>query len=96
MSKIPFIPSPHLPTLNEEEVEKLKLYKLSKEKKEYIHETYEKPLRDRERKLKRKKRSDWWRSNWVSFVAMIFAFISAIPYIIQGIETILIWLGLLN
>ena len=103
MSKIPYmppnIPLPDIPKLSEEDIENLKNLKLSDEKKAYIYEKYEKPLREQEQrkaaeKLKRKKerRSEWWRNNWVPFVAMIFAFISALPYIIQGIETILKWL----
>lgn len=86
------IPLPPIPKLSKKKIKKLKNYKLSEEKKAYIHEKYEKPLQERERNLKRKKRSDWWKTNWVSFLAMIFAFIAAIPYIIQGIETILEWL----
>lgn len=96
MSKTPYVPPniplPKIPNLSEEEIENLKDYKISDEKKAYIYEKYEKPLRERERNLKRKRRSDWWKNNWVSFLAMIFAFIAAIPYIIQGIETILKWL----
>lgn len=95
MDKIPFM-QPETPKLSEEEIENIKTHKLSKEKKAYIREKYEKPLRNRERKFKNKKYADWWKNNWVSFAAMIFAFISAFPYIIQGIETILRWLKLWN
>lgn len=95
MPKIP-IPPPQLPPLSEEDIENLKHYKMSDEKKAYINEKYIKPTQERERKLKKKKRSEWWKNNWVSFLAMIFAFIAAIPYIIQGIESILKWLKLLS
>lgn len=92
----PNIPLPEIPKLSEEE---LKNIDWDKVKQNPAMQKYEKRITERKQRkaaeeLKRKKerRSEWWRNNWVAFVAMIFAFISALPYIIQGIETILKWL----
>lgn len=91
---------PHLPEFSKEDFENVDWEKV---KQNPAVQKYEKRLAEQkqrkvEEQLKRKQeqRSEWWRNNWVPFVAMIFAFISALPYIIQGIETILKWLKLLN
>lgn len=100
MSKIPYImPNilpPEVPKLSEEELKNIDWENI---KQNPAMQKYEKRIAERKQRkadeeLKRKKerRSEWWRNNWVPFVAMIFAFISALPYIIQGIETILKWL----
>lgn len=74
MNKIHFAP-PEISKLSEEEIENLKDYKISDEKKAHIHEKYEKPLRERERKLKKKKRYDWWRNNAFNILAAILTII---------------------
>ena len=43
--------------------------------------------------LKRKRRSEWWKNNWISFLSLIFAIIAALPVIIQAICSILELLG---
>lgn len=98
----PNIPIPKIPKLSEEELKNIDWDK-AKQSENPTMQKYEKRIAERkqrkadeELKRKRKRRSEWWRNNWVPFVAMIFAFISALPYIIQGIETILKWLKLLN
>lgn len=83
MSKIPFIQPPQLPPISKDEIKKLKSNKLSKEKKAYIREKYEKPLQERERNLKKKKRSEWWKNNAFNVIATIG---SAIWIIIALIE----------
>lgn len=104
MSKIPSvppnIPKPEVPKLSEEKLQNIGWENV---KQNPTMQKYEKRVAERKQRkaageLKRKKeqRSEWWHNNWVPFVAMIFAFISALPYIIQGIETILKWLKLLN
>lgn len=35
----------------------------------------------------------WWKDNWIAFLSLIFAFIAAIPVIVQAIESILKLLG---
>lgn len=92
----PNIPLPEIPKLNEEELKNIDWEKI---KQNPAMQKYEKRIIERkqrkaaeELKQKKNRRSEWWRNNWVPFVAMIFAFISALPYIIQGIETILKWL----
>lgn len=59
----------------------------------YIREKYVKPLKRRDKERKRRNRRRWWRDNWIAFFSLLFSFIAAIPVIIQGIETILGWLG---
>ena len=100
MSKIPHmppnIPIPEVPKLSEEELKNIDWEKIKQSPKmqKYEKQIAERKKRKADAELKREKerRSEWWRNNWVPFVAMIFAFISALPYIIQGIETILKWL----
>lgn len=100
MGKIPHmppnIPIPDFPKLSEEEIQSIDWKEATKNP---VMKKYEKRIEEQKQRkaadeIKRKKerRSEWWRNNWVPFVAMIFAFISALPYIIQGIETILKWL----
>lgn len=59
----------------------------------YIQEKYIRPLKNRDKERKRRNRRRWWRDNWIAFFCLLFSFIAAIPVIIQGIETILGWLG---
>lgn len=44
---------------------------------------------DEDKATKRLSKKLWWKNNWINFLAMVFAFIAAIPVIIQGIEKIL-------
>lgn len=84
---------PKLPEFSKEDFENIDWEELKQNPavKKYEKRLSEQKQRKIDEELKRKKerRSEWWRNNWVPFVAMIFAFISALPYIIQGIETIL-------
>lgn len=84
---------PKLPEFSKEDFENIDWEELKQNPavKKYEKRLAEQKQRKIDEELKRKKerRSEWWRNNWVPFVAMIFAFISALPYIIQGIETIL-------
>ena len=82
MDKIPFVP-PEIPKLSEEELKNLKNYKISDEKKAYIHEKYEKPLQERERKLKKKKRYDWWKNNAFNIIAILLTIIGIAIGIIE-------------
>ncbi len=104
MSKIPSIPPniplPEVPKLSEDEIKSLKTGEASQNP---ALQKYEKRIKlkkqresAKELRAKKERRSEWWRNNWVAFFAMIFAFISALPYIIQGISTILKLLGLSN
>ena len=51
---------------------------------------------EHEKLSKRKARRKWFADNWISLLSLLFAFIAALPVIIQGIETILKWLTLLS
>lgn len=82
MNKTPFVP-PEIPKLSEKELENLKHYKISDEKKAYIHEKYEKPLQERERNLERKKRSEWWKNNAFNIIATLLAIIGIAIGIIE-------------
>lgn len=100
MSKIPHMPPnilpPKVPKLSEEELKNIDFDKIKQNPamQKYEQRTAErrKWKADEELKQKKQQRSEWWRNNWVAFVAMIFAFISALPYIIQGIDAMLKWL----
>lgn len=88
MAKIP-IPTPQLPPLSEEEIENLKHYKMSDEKKTYINEKYIKPAQERERNLKKKKRSDWWKNNAVNVATLIATILTLISTIVLGVLALL-------
>lgn len=78
MAKIP-IPPPQLPPIpNKEEIQNIKTYKLSEEKKAYIHEKYENPLQERKKKRKKQKRAEWWSKNTFNIIATILAIIGII------------------
>lgn len=89
MTKIP-IPPPQLPPIpSEEEIENLKTYKMSDEKKAYINEKYIKPAQKRELNLKKKKRSDWWKNNAVNVATLLVAILTLISTIVLGILALL-------
>lgn len=88
MPKIP-IPPPQLPPLSEEDIENLKHYKMSDEKKAYINEKYLKPTQERERKLKKKNRSEWWKNNAVNVATLIATILTLISTIVLGLLTLL-------
>lgn len=88
MNKVPFVP-PEIPKLSEEEIKNLKDYKISDEKKAYIYEKYEKPLQERERNLKRKKCSDWWKNNAVNVATLIATILTLIATIVLGVLALL-------
>ncbi len=88
MGKIP-IPPPQLPPLSEADIENLKHYKMSDEKKAYINEKYIKPAQERERNLKKKKRSDWWKNNAVNVATLIATILTLVSTIVLGILALL-------
>lgn len=88
MDKIPFIP-PEIPKLSKEEIKSLKTYEINDEKKAYIYEKYEKPLKEREERLKKKKRSDWWRNNAINVATLVIAILTLIATIILGVLALL-------
>lgn len=97
MSKKPFIPP--LPCVDLPSQEAVDLMKnmtkkeLRKFKKSDAYRECVQPVIDR-RKLQRKQaRKEWWKNNWIAILGLIFAFIAAIPVIIQGIASILKLLG---
>ena len=58
-------------------------------KKSNAYRKYVKPVIDREKKQKRSKRIQWWKDNCIALLSLIFAFIAALPVIIQVFEYIL-------
>ena len=63
-----------------------------KTKDKNIYNKYVQPSLDREKEQKKSNRAQWWYNNWISLLGVFFAFIAALPVIIQGFETILKWL----
>lgn len=98
MSKTTFTPPlPHAPDPTDETIKKLQ--SLSRKEKKQLKETVKaatKEPRERQRKQTINRRKLWWKNNWIALLGTIFAFIAAIPVIIEGIEAILQWLGQLN
>lgn len=63
--------------------EDLKEFKTSLAYKKYVR-----PIVEQDRKAKRSSRINWWKSNIIPLLGLIFAFISALPAIIDFIEYI--------
>lgn len=85
MSRIT-IPPPQLPPPpSDEDIEKMKTHRMSEEKKAYIREKYEKPLQERERRLKKMARSEWWKNNAVNIATLIISILTLIATIVLGL-----------
>lgn len=80
------IPNINLDTDNMEPIteEQRKQFKKSNTYKKYV-----KPVIDREKMEKHSKRIQWWKDNCIALLSLIFAFIAALPVIIQVFEYIL-------
>lgn len=97
MSKPPFIPPrPYIDPPSQETIEHLK--SMTKEdhkafKKSDAYKKHVLPALKRHKQQKRRKCQEWWKNNWIAILGLIFAFIAAIPVMLQGIEAILGWLG---
>lgn len=63
--------------------EDLKEFKTSSAYKKYVR-----PIVKQDRKVKHSKRINWWKYNFIPLLSLLFAFISAIPAIIDFIEYI--------
>ena len=97
MRKTPFVPPiPYAPEISQEAIDNMKNM-TKKERKQFKksdeYKKYVQPVIDMERKAKRDSSRSWWKNNWISLLSLVFAFIAAIPVIIQGISAILQLLG---
>lgn len=97
MGKKSYVPPlPHIEPPSQETIDKLSSM-TKKDHKEFTksdaYKKYVQPTLEREKQQRRTRRKVWWKNNWIALLGLIFAFIAAIPVIIQGIETILGWLG---
>lgn len=97
MRKMPFVPPmPYAPEISQEAIDNMKNM-TKKERKQFkksdAYKKYVQPVIDMERKAKRDSSRSWWKNNWISLLSLVFAFIAAIPVIIQGISAILQLLG---
>lgn len=63
--------------------EDLKEFKTSSAYKKYVR-----PIVEQDIKVKHSKRINWWKYNFIPLLSLLFAFISAIPAIIDFIEYI--------
>lgn len=89
MPKKPFVPPiPHIDLPDKETLEKMQ--NMDKSKIQRVKQAV-KPTLDREKKFKRQAKSQWWKTNWIGLVGMIFAILSAIT----GIISVLLQLNLL-
>lgn len=57
--------------------------------KQNSYDKYIKPSLDREEEQKKSRRAQWWSRNWIALLGVFFAFVAALPVIVQGIATIL-------
>lgn len=88
-------PAPHIEN-KEDIIASLDGSRLSGSSKNEKVQQYVARHREHEKLSKRKARQKWFADNWIALLGLLFAFIAALPVIIQGIETILKWLTLLS
>lgn len=86
MSKKFVPPLPQIDPPGKETIESLK--HPSKEKEERV-KAVTKPIRKQEKNIKRAARRKWFANNLIDLIGLLFAFIAALPVIIQGIDAIL-------
>lgn len=93
MSKKPFVPpTPYVDFPSKESVDELsKMSKkdIKKFEKSEACRKYIDPIRKFEKESRKERRRNWWKNNWIALLSLLFAFIAAIPVIIQGIVSIL-------
>lgn len=76
--------------LSDEEIKNISSKKFRKHfKQSYAYNKYVQPVLDEEKYRKKKRFTKWWGDNWIAFLGLVFAFIAAIPVIIQAVEYIL-------
>ena len=97
MSKKPFVPPlPRVDLPSQETVDAL-ANMTKKERRDFkksaAYEDAVQRATSRRKTLKKLARKDWWKNNWIALLSLIFAFIAAIPVIVQGIAAILKLLG---
>ena len=97
MSKKPFVPPlPHVNLPSQETIDKLSNMtkkELRDFKKSAAYKDAVQRATARRKSQKKLARKDWWKNNWIALLSLIFAFIAAVPVIVQGIATILGLLG---
>ena len=93
MSKNPSVPPiPYVEQPSDESVEALsKMTKndIKKLRKSAAYQKYVAPVMKSEKENRRKRRVEWWKNNWIALLSLLFAFIAALPVIIQGIISML-------
>lgn len=47
------------------------------------------PIQKNDKEYKRIKRKEWWKNNLIPLLGLLFAFISALPVILEAVEYIL-------
>lgn len=88
-------PAPHIET-KEDIISSLDGSRLSGSSKNEKVQKYVARYREHEKLSKREARRKWFADNWIALLSLLFAFIAALPVIIQGIGTLLKWLTLLS
>ena len=87
MSKSSFVPPlPHIDPPDDETLEKMQNTDYSKNLK--VQNAIRQSKSD-DKKRKRRSKIQWWKDNWIQILAMLFAFIAALPVICKGIASIL-------
>lgn len=93
MSKKPFVPPlPHLDPPSQEAIDTLAGMTKKERRKLQKSAAYKDAIQratSRRKAQKKLARKDWWKNNWIALLSLIFAFIAAIPVIVQGIAAIL-------
>ena len=97
MSKKPFVPPlPRVDLPSQETVDALANMTKKERRKLQKSAAYKDAIQraaTRRKTQKKLVRRDWWKNNWIALLSLIFAFIAAIPVIVQGIAAILKLLG---
>lgn len=71
----------NIPELTPEDLER---FKKSKAFREYVL-----PIQKNDKEYKRIRRKEWWKNNLIPLLGLLFAFISALPVILDAVEYIL-------
>ena len=90
MSKTPFIPPmPHIDPPDEETLEALRSADYKEFKKSDAYKKCVKPTLDREKRLKRQARKEWWKVNWIGISTLIIGLLTLIATVGFGLVQVL-------
>ena len=81
-------PIPHI-NIDTENIKFPENYNPRDAKKSKAYKKYVVPILKREKALRKQQRKAWWSDNWIQILGLLFAFIAAVPVIIEAASYIL-------